>query len=126
MNNFIETTKLNYKNFKYISILLILLFVIIFKLNKYIIIIFKLDKYISINYIFSKILNIIFIILFFYIFILLLHNNENFTTYTQNPYEYQKIGTTPLSYYIKPRYRKPYRFPYKFYKSYPNKHFEYL
>ena len=47
---------------------------------------------------------------------------ENFQSYIQNPYNYIKTGADPLTFYSLPRYRKPYRFPFKFHKSYPYPH----
>ena len=52
----------------------------------------------------------------------MMSKKEAFTTYTQNPFKYQKIGTSPLNYYPKPRYRLPYRYPYTFHSSYPTNH----
>jgi hypothetical protein len=53
---------------------------------------------------------------------LMMSKKEAFTTYTQYPFKYQKIGTSPLNYYPKPRYRLPYRYPYTFHSSYPTNH----
>ena len=47
---------------------------------------------------------------------------EEFITYEQPYYNYQNTGRDPLMFYAKPIYRKPYRFPFKFYKSYPIQH----
>ena len=44
---------------------------------------------------------------------------EEFTTYNIEPYNYKTTGANPLSFYNYPRYRKPYRYPFKFYSSYP-------
>ena len=53
---------------------------------------------------------------------LFMSKKEDFTMYLQKPFDYQKIGTTTLSYYPKPRYRLPYRYPFTFYSSYPTNH----
>jgi hypothetical protein len=44
---------------------------------------------------------------------------ENYETYSYGPYNYMDTGSTPLSFYKYPAYRKPYMYPYKFYSSYP-------
>ena len=51
---------------------------------------------------------------------------ENWEMYRQKPYGYVKTGSAPLTFYERPRYRKPYRYPYKFYSEYPTKHYRYL
>lgn len=51
---------------------------------------------------------------------------EAFQTYTVKPFDYKKTGTDPLRFYRKDRYRKPYRYPYKFYKSYPVPQYSFL
>ena len=51
---------------------------------------------------------------------------ENWEVYKQNPYGYVKTGATPLNFYQRPRYRKPYRYPLKFRQSYPYDHMTYL
>ena len=50
---------------------------------------------------------------------------ERFTMYIKTPFDYQAIGTSPLNYYMKPLYRKPYRFPYQFKSTYPINHMTY-
>jgi uncharacterized protein YxeA len=45
--------------------------------------------------------------------------NENFTTYNIEPYNFKTTGADPLVFYNYPRYKKPYRYPFKFYSSYP-------
>ncbi len=52
--------------------------------------------------------------------LLLCCNKDNFTNYVKNPFNYKEVGTTPLVYYNKPLYRKPYRYPYTFDTSYPS------
>lgn len=54
------------------------------------------------------------------------NSRENWTMYQEKPYNYQRIGASPLHFYRRDRYRKPYRYPYKFYSEYPTKHFRYL
>ena len=51
---------------------------------------------------------------------------ENWANYRQLPYGYVKTGSSPLSYYERPRYRKPYRYPFTFEKTYPVKHQSHL
>lgn len=50
---------------------------------------------------------------------------EEWTNYNQAPFDYVKTGSDPINFYIKPIYRKPYRYPYKFHSSYPYDHFSY-
>ena len=47
------------------------------------------------------------------------NNRENWQSYNQTPFNYVKNGSSPLNFYIRNRYKKPYRFPYKYKKSYP-------
>lgn len=51
---------------------------------------------------------------------------ENWEVYKQKPYDYVKTGSSPLNFYERPRYRKPYRYPLKFRQSYPYDHMTYL
>ena len=51
---------------------------------------------------------------------------ENWVNYKQKPYNYIKTGATPVNFYKRPRYRKPYRYPFQFRKSYPVDHMSYL
>lgn len=44
---------------------------------------------------------------------------ENFETYYYDPFNYGTTGADPLSFYKYPIYRKPYRYPYKYYSSFP-------
>ena len=46
-------------------------------------------------------------------------NMENFETYFYDPFNYGSTGSDPLSFYKYPIYRKPYRYPYKYYSSFP-------
>lgn len=50
---------------------------------------------------------------------------EEWTNYVQSPFDYVKIGSDPINFYIKPTYRKPYGYPYKFRSSYPYDHYRY-
>lgn len=47
---------------------------------------------------------------------------ENWESYMQTPLNYIQSGSSPLTYYRRDRYRKPYRYPIKHYESspYPN------
>ena len=66
-----------------------------------------------------------FIILIFIIFILLYKKNEGFSNwkmYQELPLGNIKTGSSPLSYYEFNRYRKPYRYPVCYMKSYPIQH----
>ena len=51
---------------------------------------------------------------------------ENWVPYKQKPLNYIKTGRNPLKFYKEKRYRLPYRFPFKFIKSYPVDHLSYL
>lgn len=73
-------------------------------------------------------------ILLFIIFILLwllvyYSNNydiyENWISYRQKPYDYILNGSQPLNFYLRNRYRKPYRYPYISYTSYPYPYLSY-
>ncbi len=44
---------------------------------------------------------------------------EGWQSYNQTPYNYVKTGSSPLNFYIRNRYKKPFRHPYKYKKSYP-------
>ena len=55
-----------------------------------------------------------------------IRNVENYEMYRQKPYGYVKTGSMPLTFYERPRYRKPYRYPFQIEKSYPIKHMSYL
>ena len=70
--------------------------------------------------IYFPIVLIIFVILWLIIYFA---NNydlfEGWVPYSQEPYEYIKTGSSPLTFYMRNRYKKPYRYPYQYYKSYP-------
>lgn len=44
---------------------------------------------------------------------------ETFVPYQKKPYKEWSTGSTPLSYYTLPIYKKPYRYPFKYETSYP-------
>lgn len=47
---------------------------------------------------------------------------ENWDLYRQKPYGYVKTGSSPLTFYERPRFRKPYRHPVTFDQGYPTPH----
>ena len=51
---------------------------------------------------------------------------ENWVPYKQEPYDYIFTGSQPMSYYLHNRYKKPYRYPYNIYSSYPYPYLRYL
>lgn len=55
-----------------------------------------------------------------------LKNVENWEMYRQKPYGYVKTGSAPLAFYERPRYRKPYRYPFTFDQEYPTPHKSHL
>lgn len=44
---------------------------------------------------------------------------EKWENYMRSPFNYLSTGATPIDFYSKPLYRKPFDYPYKFFKSYP-------
>jgi len=44
---------------------------------------------------------------------------EKWQNYMEAPFDYMETGSNPLNFYRKDQYRKPYRWPFKFYQSYP-------
>jgi hypothetical protein len=50
---------------------------------------------------------------------------ENWANYQTPYYDYALTGNDPLIYYTKPMYRRPYRYPFTFFKSYPYPHMSY-
>ena len=50
--------------------------------------------------------------------------NEAFQDYKLFPYGEVYSGSDPLYFYKYNRYRKPYRWPYRYYSSYPYPHME--
>ena len=58
------------------------------------------------------------------ILIIIIKNNkfdlkEDWQNYMRNPFNYLSTGATPIDFYRKDLYRKPFDYPYKFFKSYP-------
>ena len=51
-------------------------------------------------------------------------SNEYFQDYKLYPYGEVYSGSDPLYFYNYNRYRKPYRWPYKYYSSYPYPHMQ--
>ena len=70
----------------------------------------------------------IILLIFAIIFIVLCKNEaqENWEVYKQLPYGFIKTGSEPMNYYIRRRFRKPYRFPFQIIKLNPIKHLSYL
>ena len=44
---------------------------------------------------------------------------EKWENYMRTPYNYISTGATPMDFYRKDLYRKPFDYPFKFFKSYP-------
>lgn len=51
---------------------------------------------------------------------------EYWSNYMMEPLNYRETGTTPLRFTVRPRYRKPYNFPYMFMTEYPQPYLTYL
>tara|TARA_B100000674_G_C37664782_1_gene834230 strand:- start:118 stop:360 length:243 start_codon:yes stop_codon:yes gene_type:complete len=51
-----------------------------------------------------------------------INNVEHWEMYRQKPHGYVRTGSAPLTFYERPRYRKPYRYPVTFDQSYPTPH----
>ena len=51
--------------------------------------------------------------------------NERWMNYVLKPYNYMLTGRDPPYYYRRDLYKKPYRYPYQFFKSYPFPHLSY-
>lgn len=67
------------------------------------------------------------IILLLLIFVISIYikDSEKFVPYETLPrtdFNYWRTGSQPLNFYKLPLYRKPYRFPFRFFKSYPIPH----
>ena len=62
---------------------------------------------------------VIFCFMLLFTIISLNNNKDFFQNYITIPYRYVKTGTDPLQFYYRNRYRKPYRWPYKVFTSYP-------
>lgn len=77
---------------------------------------------------YNILITLILLILLYYFFIWIyqcINKNETWANYVTPYYDYVKTGSDPLMYYAKPIYRKPYRYPFQFYKSYPYPHLSY-
>ena len=44
---------------------------------------------------------------------------EQWQNYMSAPYDFLETGSNPLNFYRKDKYREPYRWPFKFFQSYP-------
>ena len=44
---------------------------------------------------------------------------EKWENYMRTPYNYISTGATPIDFYRKDWYRKPYDYPFQFFQSYP-------
>lgn len=44
---------------------------------------------------------------------------EDWTDYMRLPFDFISTGSSPINFYRKDLYRKPYDYPYKFFSSYP-------
>ena len=70
----------------------------------------------------SKYLIPLFILILIFVVIYLEINSEYFQDYKLSPYGEVYSGNDPLYFYNYNRYRKPYRWPFKYYSSYPYPH----
>lgn len=50
---------------------------------------------------------------------------ENWTPYVSGPYGTIKTGSSPLRFYTRMLYRKPFGYPYKYYSTYPMRQLSY-
>lgn len=67
---------------------------------------------------------LVLLIIIIVILIITIQNNkcdlkEKWENYMRTPYNYLSTGATPIDFYRKDLYRKPFDYPYKFFKSYP-------
>jgi hypothetical protein len=67
---------------------------------------------------------LVILIIIMVILIITIQNNkcdlkEKWENYMRSPYDYISTGATPIDFYRKDLYRKPFDYPYKFFKSYP-------
>jgi len=67
---------------------------------------------------------LVILIIIMVILIITIQNNkcdlkEKWQNYMRTPYNYISTGATPIDFYRKDLYRKPFDYPYKFFKSYP-------
>lgn len=64
------------------------------------------------------------LIIIMVILIITIQNNkcdlkEKWENYMRSPFNYLSTGATPIDFYRKVLYRKPFDYPFKFFKSYP-------
>jgi hypothetical protein len=67
---------------------------------------------------------LVILIIIMVILIITIKNNkcdlkEKWENYMRSPFNYLSTGATPMDFYRKDLYRKPFDYPYKFFKSYP-------
>jgi hypothetical protein len=67
---------------------------------------------------------LVILIIIIVILIITIQNNkcdlkEKWENYMRTPFNYISTGATPIDFYRKDLYRKPFDYPYKFFKSYP-------
>ena len=67
---------------------------------------------------------LVILIIIIVILIITIKNNkcdlkEKWENYMRSPFNYLSTGATPIDFYRKDLYRKPFDYPYKFFKSYP-------
>ena len=67
---------------------------------------------------------LVILIIIIVILIITIQNNkcdlkEKWENYMRSPFNYLSTGATPMDFYRKDLYRKPFDYPYKFFKSYP-------
>ena len=67
---------------------------------------------------------LVILIIIMVILIITIKNNkcdlkEKWQNYMRTPFNYLSTGATPIDFYRKDLYRKPFDYPYKFFKSYP-------
>lgn len=67
---------------------------------------------------------LVILIIIIVILIITIQNNkcdlkEKWENYMRSPFNYLSTGATPIDFYRKDLYRKPFDYPYKFFKSYP-------
>lgn len=69
----------------------------------------------------SSYIVIIFSLLLIFLFALnkMVYVKEDFATYIYGPFDDVSTGSTPLNFYRKCEYRKPYRYPFTYQQSYP-------
>jgi len=60
------------------------------------------------------------------IVICLINKKENFAMYIRRPFNYYYTGTRELTFYNKPLYRNPYRYPFQYLTNYPKDYMRYI